>query len=52
MDTSVDLEGGRFSKVAVEAERVMIVSLEKLALVSRAWRIEVPIVPLACELVC
>jgi len=33
--------------VAVESERVTIVILVKLLLVKRAWRIEVPMFPLA-----
>jgi hypothetical protein len=47
MQTFVDLEGGRFEKVAVESERVRIVMREKLELVRRAWRIAVPMLPLA-----
>lgn len=43
-----DFDSGRFSKVAVELERVTIVIWRKLLLVRRAWRIGVPIVPLAC----
>jgi len=44
-----DVDAGRFSNVAVEAERVRIVISEKLLLARRAWRIGVPIVPLACD---
>jgi len=44
-----DVDAGRFSNVAVEAERVRTVISEKLLLARRAWRIGVPIVPLACD---
>jgi hypothetical protein len=47
----VGFEGVRFGKLEVEVEREMIVILWGVLvvlLVRRAWRIEVPILPLAC----
>jgi hypothetical protein len=42
------LEGGKLEKVDLESERVTIVMWENWLLVRRAWRIAVPILPLAC----
>jgi hypothetical protein len=42
------LEGGKLENLEVESERVTIVMWENWLLVRRAWRIAVPMLPLAC----
>jgi hypothetical protein len=45
------LEGGKLENLEVEPERVTIVMWENWLLVRRAWRIAVPMLPLAWEVV-
>jgi hypothetical protein len=47
------LEGGKLENLEVESERVTIVMWENWLLVRRAWRVAVPMLPLAwgvCQL--